>query len=212
MAEPHGENDLPGSTEFIPCPSSGQHPEHGPLPPEVALAAAGWPESPVPAALRAALLDRTTKLVRSRARSRRLRVAGGWLAAYAAGLATAWLALSHGEPAGREVPPKAVVAQVNSPSATPRGDVAGHEPDDEDALPPEELRRRVADAPRPEQLRLLRLAGDRYLYGRADVDNALDCYRQVLELTPRERRGAEEPDDSWLLAELRLADKERPAE
>ncbi len=188
------------------------HAEQEPLLPGIDASKSSWPESPVPATLRAELLDRTTMLVRSRARLRRLRTACGWLAAYAAGLATAWIAVPHVGPAALDAARHAVVAQIDHPRATQREDVAGHEPDDEGNLPPEELRRRVADAPRPEQLRLLRLAGDKYLFGRADVDNALDCYRQILELTPHERRAAVESDDSWLMAELRLADQERPAD
>jgi hypothetical protein len=70
-------------------------------------------------------------------------------------------------------------------------------------LSPEELRRRVAGAPRPEQIRLLRLAGDRYLFGQADLDGALDCYRQIIELTPRGELARQQTDDSWLLAELK---------
>ncbi|HUY36188.1 MAG TPA: hypothetical protein VMV69_25845 [Pirellulales bacterium] len=181
-------------------------PEQELLLPGIELPEMAWPESPVPATLRAALLDRTTALVRSRTRARRLRIAGGWLAAYAAGLATAWVALSRQVPAGQDTPRQAAVAHIATPAAAQPHDTADHERDDEEELTPLELRRRVADAPRPEQLRLLRLAGDGYLYDRADVDSALDCYRQILELTPPERRGAVEPDDSWLLAELRLAD------
>jgi hypothetical protein len=41
------------------------------------------------------------------------------------------------------------------------------------------------------------------LYGRADVVSALDCYRQVIELTPREELAERQDDDSWLLAELK---------
>jgi hypothetical protein len=70
-------------------------------------------------------------------------------------------------------------------------------------LSPDELRRRVAGAPRPEQIHLLRLAGDRYLFGAADVESALDCYRQVIELTRPSDLTKRESDDSWLLAELK---------
>jgi len=188
------------------------HAEQEPLLPGIDTSKSPWPESPVSATLRAELLDRTTKLVRSRARSRRLRTGCGWAAAYAAGIASAWVAVPRVGPARRDAERPTVVAQIDEPRPTQGEDGAGNEPNVETSLPPEELRRRVADAPRPEQLRLLRLAGDKYLYGRADVTNALDCYRQILELTPHQLRAAVEPDDSWLLAELRLADQERPAD
>lgn len=60
-------------------------------------------------------------------------------------------------------------------------------------------------APREKQLRLLALAGDRYLFNQADVESALDCYRQVIELTPAGEREPPQPEDSWLLAELKTA-------
>ncbi|HEV3003608.1 MAG TPA: hypothetical protein VGX78_04075 [Pirellulales bacterium] len=187
-------------------------PDPDPLLPGTELPAASWPDSPHAAALRAALLDRTLDLVRARTRARRFRVAAGWLGAYAAGLATAWLALSQAGPARPDAPRGVAIAQVAQPQAVDQnqakqiGTSTGNEADDEASLPPDELRRRVADAPRSEQLRLLRLAGDRYLYDAADVQSALDCYRQILELTLPEARGAVGPDDSWLLAELKWAD------
>lgn len=61
-------------------------------------------------------------------------------------------------------------------------------------------------APRGEQRRLLRLAGDRYLYGLADVESALDCYRQVIELTPRAELAMHDSHESWLLAELKSSE------
>jgi hypothetical protein len=73
------------------------------------------------------------------------------------------------------------------------------------SLSPAELRRLVPKAPRETQVRLLALAGDRYLLDQADVASALDCYRQVLELTPAGERAPPEPEDSWLLAELKAA-------
>jgi hypothetical protein len=63
----------------------------------------------------------------------------------------------------------------------------------------------VPGAPRERQIRLLQLAGDRYLYSSADVASALDCYRQVLELTPPGELGPPAEHDSWLLAELKLS-------
>ncbi|HEV3342568.1 MAG TPA: hypothetical protein VG125_19505 [Pirellulales bacterium] len=158
-----------------------------------------WSSRPTPTeGLRGELLAKTTRLVRGRARRRRWGVAAGWGLAYAAGLATAWFARprDNGPPVNRTQASAATQIAANvAPGETPVEDLG--------AVPPEELRRRVADAPRPEQIRLLRLAGDRYLYGAADVESALDCYRQVIELTPRGDLAKHESGDSWLLAELK---------
>ena len=65
---------------------------------------------------------------------------------------------------------------------------------------PLELRRRVLDASHEERIKLLSEAGDIYL-GRNQLEEAVNCYRQVIELTAE--RPVIEPDDSWLLAELK---------
>jgi hypothetical protein len=166
--------------------------------PESWLEGIDWPSRPeAPEGLRADLLAKTTRLVRRRARRRRLGVIAGWGLAYAAGMATAWLVLprDNGPPESR---PQTATTQVAA-------NVAAGESRAENLalLSPDELRRRVAGATRGEQIRLLRLAGDRYLFGTADVESALDCYRQVIELTPRGDLAKRESDDSWLLAELK---------
>ena len=56
---------------------------------------------------------------------------------------------------------------------------------------------------RPKTRRVL--SRQRYLYDYEDVAAALHCYRQVLELDPPNQRRPFEPDDSWLLAELKNA-------
>ncbi|HVA49957.1 MAG TPA: hypothetical protein VNH11_26560 [Pirellulales bacterium] len=156
-----------------------------------------WPKPPD--ALRARLLAETTKLVRRRARRRRLPLAAGWGLAYAAGIGTAWLGWPREKPpVAPNEPPAAATTQV-AVSEAPRESTT----EDLSMLSPEELRGRVAGAPRREQIRLLRLAGDRYLFGAADVESALDCYRQVIELTPQGDLAKRESDDSWLLAELK---------
>jgi len=73
------------------------------------------------------------------------------------------------------------------------------------AADPVALRRQVAAAPPAEQIALLRRAGDLYLSRYGDLESALDCYRQVLELTPASERGEFDAGDSWLLAELKHA-------
>ena len=157
-----------------------------------------WPSRPAASeGLRADILAKTTRLVRRRARRRRWGIVAGWGLAYAAGMATVWF----GRP--RENQPEASRAQTITTQVA--ANVAPDEApiDNLATLSPEELRRRVAGAPRPEQIRLLHLAGDRYLFGAADVESALDCYRQVIELTPPSDLAKRESDDSWLLAELK---------
>jgi hypothetical protein len=164
----------------------------------------GWPETAIPRELRDALLRRTGALVRRRARMRRLKQVAAAGLAYAAGLATMWAAWPAGPPPLDAPPqlaqappkpeqPQAAADEVLSPQATP--ELA--------SLSPAELRQMVPGAPRARQIRLLQLAGDRYLYGAADVANAFDCYRQVLELTPPDELARSGPQDSWLLAELK---------
>ncbi len=79
------------------------------------------------------------------------------------------------------------------------------------ALEPEQLRAAVPGAPRAEQIRLLRLAGDRYFYDSADMRAALDCYRQVVELTPEKELSQPDPQDNWLLAEMKLSEAAKAA-
>lgn len=154
-----------------------------------------WPVPPD--GLRREVWQKTARLVRRRAQHRRWRLLAGWGLAYAAGLVSAWFALRHEALAPAQLP-EASVRQIATNQAAP-----SIVENNLDALPPEELRRRVAGAPRPEQIRLLRLAGDRYLFGAADVERALDCYRQVIELTPRSELAGRDSGDSWLLAELK---------
>jgi hypothetical protein len=154
-----------------------------------------WPTPPDE--LRGELLVKTAAVVRRRVWRRRWRLATGWGLAYAAGLVTAWLAWRQ-EPHAPVQPRERNIRQIAA------NEVAGNAAaDDLEALSPEELRRRVASAPRPEQIRLLRMAGDRYLFGGADVESALNCYRQVIELTPRSELSGRDSGDSWLLAELK---------
>lgn len=164
-----------------------------------------WPvEPPRDDLLRQSLLETTSQFVRGRRYRRRLRLVGSWSAAYAAGLATALLVWRGDRPVAELAAPQAAVERVAvARVATGVSDsrpVAEAPPEE---LSPEELRSRVLGAPRPEQIRLLRLAGDQYLYGRADVAAALDCYRQVIELTPPAKLAERHQEDSWLLAELK---------
>ena len=151
------------------------------------LAGGAWPTAPETAEFRAALLAQTTGIVRRRARWRRGRPQATNCQAYAAGVLTmivVWrlpapgdgradpLAVQPGPRESRTLPrdlpaPTANPAAREQPSPKPADELA--------SLSPAELRRLVPHAPREKQLRLLALAGDRYLFNQADVDSALDC-------------------------------------
>lgn len=163
---------------------------------------------------RTALGAETARLVRRRASRRRWGRAAQLVLTYAAGVLTV-LALWWNSTTAAAPKQSEQVAAARSPAApaktTPPALAAAPDKQlrpaavDERHLSPEQLRARVAGAPRAEQIRLLRLAGDRYLYDYEDVVMALHCYRQVLELDPPNARRPFDSDDSWLLAELKNA-------
>ncbi len=163
------------------------------------LEGAGWTALPVPkpsAAFTHSLRVQTSSLVRRRGRRRSWRVAGGLALAYVVGVASA-LAWPRGEPHSPRVEQQVKPANRARRAEQPPVEVA--------SLEPEQLRAAVLGAPRAEQIRLLRLAGDRYFYDSTDVRAALDCYRQVVELTPEENLAQPDPQDNWLLAEMKLS-------
>lgn len=141
----------------------------------------------VPPGLESAVLRKTVSVVRWRRRRRQLGNVAFLGVVYLAGLGTALLLE---DPAPR---PEGLTRNDVREPATVRP---------EEASSPEEILRRVPGAPPAEQRRLLKLAGDTYLASHADVENALYCYRQLLELTRREER-APSADDSWLLVALK---------
>jgi hypothetical protein len=138
---------------------------------------------------REALLERTCAAVRSRPRRRRLLVACCVCLAYMAGIATVTLWTR-----GPTQAPETDITQIA------QTETLASRPDE-----PESLLARVPEVSRSEQIRLLARAGDLYLVQRDDVERALYCYRQVLELTPSSQLLAVDQDDSWLLASLKLA-------
>lgn len=199
-------------------------PLSGPAGNDASLANLEWsgvPEVRMSEALSAALLDRTRALVRGRARRRRWRLAAGWGLTYAAGICTALVVRPRddGQPQAVQIADvpgiHAPRGQTREPASAPprpkaRSDsVPSQKSTRLEALSPEELRERAAGAPRAEQIRLLRLAGDRYLYGAADMRAALDCYQQVIELTPHDELARIDPHDGWLLAELKQSAAEQ---
>jgi hypothetical protein len=193
-----------------------------PLLPDRELAPGDWRLPVARPEFRSALANETARLVRRRARRRRWARAGQFALAYAAGVLTVigvWQAAAGRDRAENAVAVRPPAPHVSRPEAPPPANtqapaVAAAPPKtqppqaaavDERRLSPAQLRARVAGAPRDEQIRLLRLAGDRYLYDYEDLAAALHCYRQVLELDPPNQRRPFEPDDSWLLAELKNA-------
>ena len=147
--------------------------------------------------LRAAVRRRTSSIVRSRPRRFRLVTVCGVLAAYVAGMGTV---LAMGALPDRQAPVSVTaVAQAPQVEVSP---VAVAAPLAQD---PQALLARVWEANRAEQIRLLTLAGDAYLAERGDVARALDCYSQVMELTPRSQPVKLLPQDTWLFASLKLA-------
>lgn len=153
-----------------------------------------YPE--VPDELRDAILRRTSATVRRRPRRLRTLAACVVAVAYAAGLGTALLW------SDADVAPAPLVAAPAPEIAPVIPAVAAVERTREN---PQALLARVPDATPPEQVRLLTQAGDRYLTDYGDVTRALDCYRQVLELTPDSQPVTLESSDTWLLTSLKLA-------
>lgn len=66
----------------------------------------------------------------------------------------------------------------------------------------------VKQAPKEEQLELLRRAGDRYLSDDGDVKIALRCYRQMLDIADSPQALEVDENDSWLLTALK-SDRQR---
>lgn len=182
---------------------------------ELVFPAGAWPETPHAERLKAALLEQTSRVVRRRARLRQFRRMTTIGLAYAAGMVTAAIVWRAGPAQVAQLDQRpAQLAPRNDGPQQRRSDHKRGASDeltdrlDEERLAtmsPAELRRLVPDAPPEQQIRLLEMAGDRYLYARADVVSALDCYRQVLELTPPDARRQSLPHESWLLAELRAS-------
>ena len=191
------------------------------------LPAGAWDLPGGDGAFKQRLLSETTAVVRSRGRRRRARRYAGLALAYAAGIVTAAVVWPRGESprradavvesavAGeaesrrRETTPTGADRRLEPPAVNDRGQeivaASSVAKTATAAADPVALRRQVAAAPPAEQIALLRRAGDLYLGRYGDLESALDCYRQVLELTPASERGQFDAGDSWLLAELKHA-------
>lgn len=67
---------------------------------------------------------------------------------------------------------------------------------------------KLETATKPEQVVLLRRAGDQYLNELGDVQLALRCYQRMLELEDPREAAAVDTDDTWLLMALK-SDRQR---
>ncbi len=138
-----------------------------------------------PPGLREDVLGRTSRVIRWRARRRRLLATACLISLFAAGLLT-----------GLAVRPETA------------GPEAGRPPGLESAPDPRSILAKVSGAPLPDRPRLLKEAGDRYLT-LGNLEKALDCYRQVFELSPAEAKAGFSAEDTWLLASLKQSSEHR---
>ncbi len=139
---------------------------------------------------REAVLAQSIKVMRHGRRRGYYVVVAAVLAAYGAGIGS--LMLVQGKQSTRSATPVVASVVVAAPART-------HQQD------PQTLLKQVAGASRPEQVLLLTEAGDIYLNVRADIERALNCYRQVLEITPANVQMTIHPEDTWLFKSLKKA-------
>jgi hypothetical protein len=165
------------------------------VPPEV------WDSPPVAPEFREAVLARTSAALRARCRRRRVALVGALVAAsYAGGITTAWVALQ------RE-PTTAKSEQVVTVAKQDPGRAATAEPAVTDTLlrDPEGFALLLDKSPVDEQVEILKVAGDRYLEGFGDIEQAMNCYRRLLSLQQSSAEMAMNVDDSWLLKSMKQA-------
>lgn len=143
--------------------------------------------------LRNEILARTSRHVRRRPMRRRAMAAGCIVVAYVAGALTTGLVWNGTTAQTFVLPRLADTAKMAVPAKAPPKP---------SSPTPEQLLAQVPDAGHEEQMRLLREAGDIYLNDYADMDRALNCYRQVLELGSVYGQPRLNPDDTWLFASL----------
>jgi hypothetical protein len=147
-------------------------------------------------AFRSATLAKTVRVVRGRRRRLCAFRCAVLIFLYVAGVATG-VRLSR-----EDTSTATAVARRNtdvSLETTPRGFASSTAIDEH----PWSLRQRVATALPHERIELLRRAGDSYLLDYGDLDKAIYCYSQVLELTSSDEWAQLEPTDTWLFAELK---------
>ncbi|MCL4691382.1 MAG: hypothetical protein KJ060_02595 [Candidatus Hydrogenedentes bacterium] len=165
------------------------------------LPADAWDRPPIDPRFREAVFAQTASALRARSLRRHVVTAGALVAAsYAGGMVTAWIALQP-EPA----PAPAESMTVAPPAAV--DNAAPIEPVVTDDLlrDPEGLSLLVAQSPAEEQEQILKAAGDRYLEGFGDIEQAMNCYRRLLALQQPGAGVAMNLDDSWLLKSMKQA-------
>jgi hypothetical protein len=174
--------------------------ENDPLLEGLGLPADAWRLPRAPEGLREEVLARTSAAVRNRSRWRKILVGGVIAAAYAAGLATAVLVLG-GAPIRQDTSPTVSEAAPSEalPKPPPPQPVAAPDPERE----PEEFAVLLARSSSEQQMKLLKIAGDRYLNEYGDARLAMNYYRRLLALAPPEMQPT--LDDTWLLRSLKQA-------
>ena len=152
------------------------------------------------AGLRAALLERTTGIIRRRRRVRRFAVAAALLACYLAGAATAetWWPWRPGAPAtaSHETVPGGGPATVAD-----RPDSDGPPPVPQTPAP-DGVGQAVATA-KISRFEAYRQAGDRFLKEPAQLSLAVRSYSNALSVASAEERAISPERDSWLLMALK---------
>jgi hypothetical protein len=171
------------------------------------------PARPEPAALRRALLLRTSLHVRRRRLVRRLVAAASVAAAILLTAVTIWIAIyGHAAPEAREQP---FVEQRKDKPMPPqiREDEkpAGKQTPEQTLLPAVAMEWKAFDAPAAEKTALYLQAGDRYVADGQDLASALRCYGQAVKTAPAEAL-AIDPDDNWLVMALKMDQIERRQE
>jgi hypothetical protein len=137
-----------------------------------------------PASLREEVYRKTARAVRARVRHRRLRLALAFAAVFGAGLSIGRLP-GGGTPAAPAVrPPADFDRSLTAPT-------------------PGEIQSRVPEAVPEDRPSLLRQAGDSYLLSQGNIEGALECYRQYLEIEAPDGRRPSPSRDTWLLEALK---------
>ncbi len=133
-----------------------------------------------------ALFARTVRVIRSRSQWKRVRLAVALVAVYIAGFGTSqFLGVKAVEAPAAVTVESTVVSRVHVPAD------------------PVAVLRRVHTTSFAERPGLLKQAGDEYLLASGDLEGALHCYRQFLEIASDDERTRPEPGDTWLLASLK---------
>jgi hypothetical protein len=148
---------------------------------------ASFDPPPVSAPFRDALLARTSRVVCARRSTRRLFAAACAALLFGLGVAAGWRL-----PREAGVPGSAVREPQAAPPVRPQ-----------ESRTPADLLREVPRARPEERPKLLRQAGDSYLASGLDLERALHCYRQYLEVAPAASRSDLDPRDSWLLSAMK---------